>query len=220
MAEVRLTYQRLGDAYVASIEVDGRVAWTASKVPFAQMVMTLSTYLQVNMADRLVWRRTDRAALGDYVSPPAELELIKNLPDEFIKATDQYDNLRVVVRDSAPAERVKIELRTGYDTLAESFGENVYVRFRDDGCIECPCCGRWKAQLRGDHVTTCECNEHVYSVTHVGSWIEISTENLLTLVHVPRFYLPRAWNISGPWITHADLSRKLYVFNKESPDGR
>jgi hypothetical protein len=220
VAEVRLTYQRLDDAYMASIEVDGRIVWGASKIPFAQMIMKLSVYLQVSMADRLVWRRTDRAALSDYISPPAELELVKKLPAEFLKATEQYDDLRVIVRDSQPVERVRVELRTGYDTLAEAFGENVYARFRDDGCIECPCCGRWKARLEGDHVIACECNERIYNVDHVGSWIEIPTENLLMLVQVPRFYLPRAWNISGPWVTHADLSRKFDIFNKESPDGR
>lgn len=220
MAEVVVIYQREGEKYAASIDVDNQPVWFATDVTFERMVMTLSEQLRKVEATRLVWRRADHTNLQDYVSPPAELEFVKKLPAEFIKATEQYDNLRVVVRDSQPAERVKVELRTGYDTLAEAFGENVYVRFRDDGYIECPCCGRWKARLEGDHVIVCECNERVYNVDHVGSWVEICTENLLALVHVPRFYLPRAWNISGPWVTHADLSRKFDVFNKESPDGR
>jgi hypothetical protein len=135
--------------------------------------------------------REDPVRLLDFLSPaPVRVSLRSEIPVR--------DN--VVVR---PAP-----LRTGYDTLAENFGDAVYCK-RDKNKIESPLDGRW-ADV-GEFV----CKTGL-SAEMCGRWWAIQTMELIdSQWEHQRFYLPREWNTSGPWIHHADLKAMYVMYVKE-----
>ncbi len=217
MADVVIAYSRQADRYTAVISVNAEEQWTRGGITFEEMIVELSGYLKQLPDCQLIFRRMDGQYLRDYVAPEGERDQIRNYP--YVYAAEKHD-VTVVVRDRpVTQERVKIQLRAGYDTLADAFGDNVYVRYRDDGCVECPCCGRWHARIEGEDLI-CRCHITVTPAKLCGSWVELPTFDLVYgAPGVARFYLPRAWNISGPWITREALAEKYRTFIKETSNG-
>ncbi len=142
---------------------------------------------------------------------------------------------RVKVTDSVS---LKLRpLRAGVDTLADAFGDEVAVRVRfgDGGAFdaECPGCGRWagfgmKAET-GTYLIRCEngCSNPKAHGTWVPvealaplsrkenpRWAKVKVETLLSKKY-KRYFLPRTWNTSGPWISHEDLQKKHEHYIKE-----
>ena len=52
------------------------------------------------------------------------------------------------------------------------------------------------------------------SKTENPRWAVVRVETLLDKKY-ERYFLPRAWNTSGPWITHEDLQKKHEQYIKE-----
>jgi hypothetical protein len=199
--------------------VDGADQWATTSASFTGLIVKLSGIMRGLLLDvsttRLIFRRTDREGLADYVASTEELKRILEHPIDFATRADGMSRT-VVVRDTPPEVRAVVRVRAGYDTLADSFGDNVYVRHRaDDGKIECPCCGRWMAELDATETLRCRCTGRIVPAKICGSWVEICTVDLTEHPNVQRFYLPRAWNISGPWIKKDDLTKKLATYLQE-----
>jgi hypothetical protein len=216
--EIRLQYERIGERYSAVIFLDEQRWWSCANIDFEEMITDLSRIMLRDGPDcRLVFRRTDGGRLVDYVVPDEERNQIRDYPHVY--AAEKHDVTVVVRERPVSQERVKIHIRAGYDTLADAFGDNVYVHHRDDGCVECPCCGRWHARIE-DETLVCRCNGSITSAKLCGSWVELPTFDLVFGVPgVARFYLPRAWNNSGPWISREALSAKYVKFIKETSNG-
>jgi hypothetical protein len=143
---------------------------------------------------------------------PRLAELLRKDPVAFMQMMDptmgrpQRLNISMSakVRDDVAIKPHPIP--AGHDTLAESFGEELYIRKRGD-LYECPIYGRWvPAGQIG-----------VWTVGVNDRWASVSVENLLHSVDPPatRFFFPRAWNKDGPWISREDLQRKYDEFIKE-----
>lgn len=193
-------------------------------VDYPSMIAEVSRELNRSTYAQLVFQRTDREGLFPMVADDKEKDLIRDNPIRYVAMTSP-ENRKVIVRTLRDAtindlaDRFRTYnsngpvLRAGYDTLADSFGDDVYVRRRDDDLVECPCCGRWHCRLteldefRIELSCPCEFRHHGGgSVT--GSWVSIPTQDLIDH-KVERFFLPRAWNYAGPWIAR-DLLRRMY----------
>jgi hypothetical protein len=110
----------------------------------------------------------------------------------------------------------------GYDTVVESFGDDIYCRMSGN-LIECPSCGRWAAtKLVDDHGggVDMECASclfrDIFTITASSNrrWAAIPTEALLqnSTANGVRFFIPRAWNKGGPWIKTEELKQKYETF--------
>lgn len=100
-------------------------------------------------------------------------------------------------------------LPAGHDTLADAFGDEVYIRRRhlasdEVALYESPITGRW--------VPAGEIG--VWTVGVNDAWGKVSVRNLLESTETARFFLPRAWNKDGPWISAEDLRTKYDEFVK------
>lgn len=172
-----------------------------------------------------------------YAMAPQEIAELIHDPAAAIRSMHEPDRI-VVVRDlkgeyPTPRERdlVHPRLRAGHDTLADAFGRYVYFRLRDSR-IECPYDGRWREYNRlvsdgspsafYEGPVTEEYRTLWFTPRIVNeNWARTFTETLLDVGKkkgLSRYYLPRGWNESGPWISHADLKQKYETFCKERDD--
>lgn len=97
-------------------------------------------------------------------------------------------------------------LRYGHDTLADAFGEVVYLKARISARgpqIEDPVSGRWVPFSATEKVLLGES----------GRWVPVPTIELLAL-KASRYYLPRRWNDSD-WISHDSLEAAYASYLKE-----
>lgn len=118
-------------------------------------------------------------------------------------------------------------LPAGYDTLAEAFGDDVYCRVKVGGPTECPLCGRWGRWIKAGSRDCFACDdcgvgfEGVGIPTPLGGWFKVPIAQLFNCAEAlgaDRFFLPRAWNKDGPWISRADLQKKYDEFTKEKEE--
>jgi len=172
-------------------------------------------------------------------------ELIRKDPVSYIRATTMPPQrvtlkrtTKVTVKDEVTIQPKP--LRAGSDALAEAFGDQVYLRVRPDTAfgllVECPGCGRWVgfAMKAATQQFLVKCDKGCSSPSRSGTWVaiddlapiskeenprwaKVSTEHLLTHNYA-RYYLPREWNTSGPWISHADLAKKHEHYTKEKKE--
>ena len=162
-----------------------------------------------------------------------EVEMIRNHPSKYIEALSPPPR-RIVLKVSDQVSvdaSMTVGIRSGIDTLVDAFGNYVYIKLRVGGSTECPACGRWKAMTmvgsNGFGETRCYgddgCGFFAPSKClplEWGGWAGIKVEILLGIDAIKRFYLPRIWNTSGPWITYEDLREKYdkYIKEKENAD--
>ena len=147
MINLVMTYHRTGDTYAYHLTymLDGAlVERRGEDRPFSAVIYVLSEALRTCSADiQAVLRRSDRPGLDEIVLDNQLRDLIRQDPDKYLAIVTEPD--RVVVVGDLKAKQSTFSatpyIRTGYDTLAEAFGDSVYVRLRDDGRVECPCCG-------------------------------------------------------------------------------
>ena len=233
MTAVAMTYQRTGDTYsyhLAYMLEDVLVERRGEGKPFSSVILALSDALKLVPDGAVVLRRTDRPGLDEIKLDSQMRDLIRQDPDKYLAIVTEPDRV-VVVGDRKAKRSAELyrspHVRSGYDTLAESFGDHVYVRLRDDGKVECPCCGRWSATIedipvpytRPDgsplKIMVCACLAKLSVKSVSGSWVEIITMLLLTNAVYGRYYLPRSWNPAG-WISRDELSRMYESYFKES----
>lgn len=192
---------------------------------FKDMLRSYCEALQKYPDARAVWQRNDRPGLVPYVLDQAVTELLRKDPVAGIEslsppAISPSSTIRRVRAERAP---VPVSIRAGFDTLADSFGDEVYVKHRN-GRIECPGCGIWlelvSEMLEPGSFFNCRnprCAFHtgtLYGVKLTERWAAIAVSDLI-YSKSKRFYLPRAWNDGRPWISMDDLSRKYLEYKKE-----
>jgi len=237
-ARFRMEYVRDGENYSGSIwaQIDPAMSYLCelklTGVSFAQLLTHLARCV----------RRVDECegvalmylgASNEYAMSPSEIRQLRDDPAAAIRSMREPDRV-VIVRDlkkaTTPKERelVHPQLRAGHDTLADAFGRYIYFRLRS-GRIECPYDGRWKEytilvsdgspSVFYEGPTTEEYRSLWFSPRIVNeTWARTFTETLLDVGEkkgLSRYYLPRQWNESGPWISHEDLQVKYETFCKE-----
>ena len=203
------------------------------ELTYLDMFRSLSELANRFPLARLVLRRLEQGpdstalALGE-----DSCELIRKDPDEYVKKTT-IPPQRIVLKlgaDARVTEAVDVgTIRSGHDTLADAFGEYVYAKLRRGGSTECPACGRWKAltsvESNGYGNTRCYGDEGCGFFAPCkciplqwGGWAVFKVEVLLDIDVMERFFLPRKWNDSGPWISREALKAKYekYLEEKES----
>jgi len=184
---------------------------TFSNLGFIDMMLGFADLLHTQPEAEAWMLRTERPGLSPLELDPATTQLLREDPMKAIQPMIPPP-VRVFVRDEVrPESTIKVRVRGGYDTLADAFGDEMYLRHKD-GKTECFGCGRWHPT---DKSVVCygEVNEMIEGAV-VGNWFVVNTARLISLC-CERYFLPRAWNESGPWISHEDLQKKYDEYLKE-----
>jgi len=248
MDDVVVAYKRVGESYTGEIFLrsgeerstgtsfeDKSYAWIMAR--FAEVLKEHPSYggvMDVLSGSRYIRHRVDiKTAVLLRTDPAAAISSMHHEPRV------------VIVKDvivPAVVDWVEVSVKIGHDTLADAFGDNIYLRLKDEK-VEFPFDGRWKSftsQITRGH--TKETGEpwerealwipgyhgHVperavwISPSKVtDSWAVVPTDVLLEIGKIQgikRYYLPRAWNQSGGWISHEDLQTKYDEYLKEKED--
>jgi len=186
-------------------------------------------------------------AKGTYRMGEEEIRQLREDPAAAISSMQVPDKI-VVVRDTPeptfthPEGEETIQLRSGHDTIADAFGDYVYCRMKE-GRVENPITGRWSGLCRSELTRP---PEQIYVTVYQGdvdrlrtvdpghtgrlelpwfeageNWLKTRTVNLIAfgvLAGCNKFFLPRRWNKSGPWVSHADLEQMFETYLKEKED--
>ena len=216
-ADIRLKYGRVGHEYhgVLGVTVDGVLSETDFEGhTFARMLSSVATHVRLHDEATVELSRLELPG-SDYLMDAGTVDLLRKDPAAAISAMTHEDRT-VVIRDRKSSDPPRGLLRAGHDTVAASFGDNVYMSVSDLGRFECPGCGRWSPVMT--HVSAaCDgtaCRLKIFGNTHGTAWFSTSTELLLSR-GLTRYYLPRPWNPSGGWISHEDLRTMFEAFKKE-----
>jgi hypothetical protein len=220
---VTLTYRRSGklEAYDGRVMGGGR-DFQFDAVSFASMLERVGELLRSAPGSRLVIKREE--APYPLTLPENIEELLRTDVQAAIKLLTVPPQ-RVVVAPLRTPARAANELlgtlRYGYDTLADSIGELVYLKCRfsraDRVQVEDPVSGRWEAMTLL-HMAA-HCGNLPLALGGVlmgdqGRWVAARVTDILALDQ-PRYYLPRRWNESGGWISHETLSNIYAFYQKE-----
>lgn len=211
--DISLSYRHdAGDTCTGFIKVrtttDGSapsgVGWRTpfEKISFRAMMSNVARYLQGSLTKTVTVQRTDREGLAPVPLPTELVELLRNDPVAAIRALSPPPQT-VNIGRSVPT-RVAPVFVAGHDTLSEAIGENVYSRLNANNEVECPGCGYWSVASEPFACRRCSLAS---GVTYTASWAVFSVADLLALDR-PRYYLPRAWNKYGIWITKGDLEQE------------
>lgn len=235
--------EHLHDGYI-SVESKGRVILKEDfkGLHYHQLITRLSAKARARPDAELFMLRLEQKQPMALGLDKDTADLIRKDPVSYIRATS-LPAQRVVLRRNSKvgvSDEVTIKplpIRAGSDALAEAFGDHVYLRVRPHPQVglqvECPGCGRWVGfAMRAStqqFLVKCDkgCSKPTSSATWVAieelapaskdenpRWAKVSTELLLAHAY-ERYYLPREWNTSGPWISHADLVKKYEHYIKE-----
>lgn len=201
-------------------------------MPYHQMTTRYAEHARKNPTKKLLFMRRDQKPTPMAIEMEPEMaKLLRIDPVRYIKMT------------SPPPRRIKLKLGTdvavedsvaarpipaGRDTMADAFGDAVYVRMRRGGGSECPACGRWHAVTTMDEnrngFIRCKCGFTAVCksyLTEYGGWVGIHTGELLQVMEkseLPRAFLPRRWNEGGPWVSYENLKQRYERFCKERDD--
>lgn len=195
---------------------DGRYQFDAQ--PYREAVKHLVVWAQKFEDAELFWLRLEQKPVPIAMEIEGRLsDLLRKDPVAFMRQMDPMmgrpQKLATSMSSNPLAQRdmstatLLATLPAGYDTLAAAFGDDVYIRRRDDK-YESPISGRW-VQLGDIGVWTVGVN---------ASWGCVAVANLLGSTDAQRFFLPRPWNRSGPWISREHLQKKYDDFIKERQD--
>jgi hypothetical protein len=240
--DVHLEYCRDGDLSTGCIylrDARGGVAERSefTRIAFEDMLLRAARLLdsaatpgEPGARARVVLRRTDRAGLLPYVLDAATVDLLRHDPLAAI-ASMTYRTTAPLVSPLArevPPPGAPV-LKAGTDVLADAFGDDIWVRVRGAE-LECPGCGLWgtfaspalaesrREVLKVVFACSKRCSVRVVAACH-ARWASVRVDELL-LTAAARFYLPRAWNTDGPWITRQALSKTYqdYLTEKEQAE--
>jgi hypothetical protein len=181
-----------------------------------------------------VWLRTDRPGLLPYYLDTEVARLFRTDPVAAIESMcpPSVSPSTTVKRVQQERVMVPLSVRAGHDALADSFGEQIYLRARERKggfYIECPCCGIWASVIDNKPMTgkiafcintKCRAYEVLPQVWLVNEkWATMPAEQILS-IGSSRFYLPRVWNEGRSWISLGDLRLKWEEFKKEKESCR
>lgn len=236
MNTLTLEYKRVGHAYDGRIHLnqDGKHISRGSfeQISFEDVMARVATVLMVVYDVRVFFKRTEREGLQPVEIVGEELEELKRNPLAFAQARTMEHRV-IHVRDKVQAaDAIEVTVRAGHDTLADAFGDELYLRRRDKK-VESPMTGRWVDLDRDDPsepfyifaggVVSHGDGPEPYGGTDITvreageQWVTTRTDELLQQ-EWGRYYLPRAWNESGSWISHEDLKQKYEQYLKEKSD--
>ena len=214
---IRWEYERVpGDLSKGSLIVlrDGTALEQVSfdRWPYSKMLSQLSDMLNFYEAKHVVVCRPSKLKVHESKLDSETVEQIR-LDPKAAEAAMTF-TATVNVRDTASVKPAAV-LPTGTATVADSFGESVYVARRGEE-LECPFCGMW-TPLKDRECRNCAHAVLSFSYSAHHPWVCCSTHGLLQ-IDVPRYYLPRAWNPTSPWISKDALRRMFTTWidiNKE-----
>ncbi len=215
--DVQLAYKRVGHVYQGTVNEKPFEDKT-----FAEVMMLVRQELTTSAPNAGVSvRRTEREGLLPVQLSPDEVKQLRENPEQYIAARSPAPVvLKTPISVTAKAKARLVPagtLRTGHDTLADAFGERIYLRART-GRFEHPVDGRWYSFLSSVLYLLVPIREFLTEEDGDG-WITIDTVDLLQMYpSADRFFLPRAWNEPGPWIPRAALQEKYDRFIKEKSD--
>lgn len=178
--------------------------WEFDKQPFKKLLIEASNRLNkdtsVDVA-KVIIERTDRPGLRPVIMDHPTQEILKTDPVIAIRLLSYEGS---AVRGDARTRTSPPPMRSGYDTLSESIGEEVYCR-QNKGMVECPGCGMWSTVHTSPF--TCKKKRDVLGVDVVftETWAKFKVADLLRL-GLPRYFIPREFNATRPWITWEALN--------------
>jgi len=227
--------EHLHDGYISNTRGTATIKEPFEGLPYHQMVTRLSkTARSLPNLDIHLMRLEQKPQPVAMQMDPHMADLLRSDPVQYIRATSLPAQKVRVGTPARVGDTVVIKpmpLRAGYDTLAAVFGDTLYVRIKPEVLAgqgplcarkaECPLCGRWRAEAvkQMDIWIVCQdCGVTVHcGFKFLGDWVGIPTDWLLSHHSElkPRYYLPREWNTSGPWITHEDLKARYETYLKE-----
>lgn len=212
---VTLSYKREGEAFTGELDGVAFAGWS-----YARMMTEAHNELCKRPQAGLFITRTERAGLLPVQLEPQLLDLLRTDPARFIQANSlaprTYDMRGDRTSKLAAGERYDIPksvgLRACVDTLADAFGEHVYLRVRRGLSVEHPATGRWVSVSALHEWLGTDATELLAS--EAGGWLKVPTPYLLQ-TPAQRFFLPREWNTYGNWIARAALHDMYEQFIKE-----
>lgn len=221
MQQIILKYKRMdADKTVGLIVHKSSEKWEDEVVAFSSMdwvpMMTLfAKALQEYPEAGGTIQRTDRAGLVPFHLGAIELERFRTDPAGAIRAMT-FTSSRVVKIESVNAMQ---PVPAALDALVDIFGDVLWLRVFDaqgsSYAVECPVTA--KSVLLNVNVLHLPDGQVLYLIDQsymTQGWAGVSTTEVL-LRGYERYFLPRAWNPSGAWITWADLNSKNKDFEQE-----
>lgn len=204
-------YDRKTQGYHATIWVQllplrGRLFLQVLDGSFQDILCALSAALaEYEDVTRVQLSRTEVVESARQLSSEF-IELLRTDPVALAKTLSHPDTT-VVVRQA------KTGLPIGVESLADTFGDRIYLRRVGLEC-ECPGCGGWATIGRVGVLRCSACLFALPGVWHEDGWASVNTQALLD-DHRPRYFLPRYWNPSRKWIGINDLLAMFVRFVKE-----
>lgn len=217
--------------------LQGRYAFDAQ--PYREAVKHLIVWAREHPEAELYWLRLEQKPEPVAMQLSEGLaKLLREDPVAFLKMMDptmgrpqKLDvSMSCKVKDGVELQPAPIP--SGYDTLADAFGDFVYVRLKGNK-TESVWDGRWYAWHKhgyqahdGEFISIpddlykapghCRLTQDPLYVNE--KWARYKTKNLLEVAERrghDKFFLPRRWNKEGPWISREDLRKKYDEFLKE-----
>lgn len=212
--EIKLEYRRNDTTYAGTLISSNESAlnYGFDGLSFAEMMRLVSVELVKHPDADVLFQRTDRIGLMPVRLAPDMSLLLRTDPEKYIQShslPDRTVDLRGSGRTSKLAEKYVVPktgaIRSGHATLADAFGLVIYLKAQK-GHIEHPHTGRWCTYPRVME------DLHLHELTTVpgtsaGDWVLVGIADLIKS-NAERYYLPRAWNVDGLWITHEKLTAK------------
>lgn len=208
MDDIILEYKR-----VVGSQTSGRVFYREGDVElgvepfenltFAQMMVRFAEVV-VRWPDAgAVIQRTDREGLQPFRLDKETTQLLRVDPVMVIRNMSSHDNVVVNLR-KRPSSLSSSPLIVGYEAIAATFGDEVYARMRVD-VLECPGCGLWAPIVQDTSQCRSKACGLVLPVIQRGDrWGGVQVSALLATT-CDRFFLPRGWNTTAPWVTREHL---------------
>lgn len=225
MTVLTLRYKRIhkkvdGDfPYQGAFEL-GAVQEAFESMHFRRMVARTHEILsQHPHVERVVFQRDDRPGIVPFELGPGTVQLLR---------TDPTAAYRAMNFNPEPSVNVTA------GSLGSEFSQHVYIRVQE-GKVEDPLTGAWKTlayghkqgwKVRGENnrsdtwlplvALVDDAPEGVSSIERIvfARWALVDVDELLKTA-ATHFYLPRPWNVNGPWITREELQH-LSKKNKEN----
>lgn len=209
----------------ADPEITGQCVDQFENFDFCKVLSRLARTIVSNPGSKVIILRTDRPGLLPYALDSETVELFRVDPVAAIHSMTYGLEEASVEKEENNKPLEAAPVRVGYETLADSFGEFLYLRTRRAE-VECPGCGLWSGFERvpdGHALFKCEkrCLSTGLDLRFVVGisrlWAAVSVVALMG-TDLERFYLPRAWNDGRSWISREELQDKYaaYVAEKEA----
>ncbi len=249
MDRILLAYERKGhtfDGYFDfTVDDEARESEncrdTFQDVPFRLIMNTLIKEVRDDPDAKVLFMRLEQQPIPIAVElDPHLVDLIHKDPVMFLRHMDPFEGGsqrvqigRMNLRKDSVKNVAPQPIPAGYDTLADAFGDFVYVRLKGSK-TESVWDGRW---YEWHHLPSypdipdgfisipddlykapgcCKLTQDPFFVNEM--WAKYSTKELLMVAErrkQDRLFLPRAWNKPGPWVRTEDLRKKYETFLKE-----